>query len=273
MNFHTFFPILSSSHFPIHLPLSRRLLWPPLKQVVLVRRFVLPANYYNQHYTVHIFYTFVAYYIRRVRFYCFKRRINARSIDSLLVTASSNHLKPNNPWKPNNWSRFPMFIPWTMATFTSSSLVTYLYAILPKQISHPCRRIKSPRPGNLRRERSQDECYTPETFQDQRVDEFRDGLTYANGQPGLDSHGFPMADSGYLEKANFSAAASKKERSVIEFYLDIPVCFTVCVIYVIYCDTTWNLFKSGRKNPLDTGDLLRVQLTRIHGRWETQRER
>lgn len=171
MNFHTFFPILSSSHFPIHLPLSRRLLWLPLKQVELVRRFVLPAKYYNQHYTVHILYTFVAHYIRRVRFYSFKRRINARSIHSLLVTASSNHLKSNNPWKPNNWSRFPMFIPWTMATFTSSSLVTYLYAILPKQISHPCRRIKSPRPGNLRRERSQDVCYTPETFQDQRVDD------------------------------------------------------------------------------------------------------
>lgn len=49
----------------------------------------------------------------------------------------------------------------------------------------------------------------------------------------------------------------------------------VCDIYdiYIYCDTTWNLFKSGRKNPLDTGHLLRVQLTRIHGRWETQRER
>lgn len=155
MNLHTFLPILSSSRFPIHLLLSRRFLSPPLKQAELVRRFVLPAKYYNHHYTLHIHvHIRRTLCIRRTRFYSFKRRINARSIacSSQLAETILNHL---NPWKPNNSSRFPMFIPWTMATSTSSSLVTYLYnTILPKQISHPCRRIKSPRPGNLGRERS-----------------------------------------------------------------------------------------------------------------------
>lgn len=59
-------------------------------------------------------------------------------------------------------------------------------------------------------------------------------------------------------EGDFSLWPGKKDRAVIEFYLDTPW-LSLCAWFARR-DSPWNLFKSGRKNPLDIGDRTRVQL-------------
>lgn len=219
-------------------------------------------------------YTFVAHYVYVVHVSI------ALSVakHSLLVTANWNHLKPSNPWKPNNSSRFPMFIPWTMATSTSSSLVhTCTTPSSPNKSLIPAEESKAQDPGILEEKGPGDVCYTPETYQDQRVDDIlisrSTDLCEWSARPRFPwiSHGRTLAT--WKRQISLPLRAKRNARSSNFTWTSPYVSLCAWYIWYIYCDTTWNLFKSGRKIPLDTGDLFRVQLTRIHGRWETQRER